>query len=39
MSQPLIIALSKGRLLKETLPILAEAGIELAKIWVAETDL
>ena len=28
MSQPLIIALSKGRLLKETLPILAEAGIE-----------
>ncbi len=28
MTQPLIIALSKGRLLKETLPILAEAGIE-----------
>lgn len=28
MSQPLIIALSKGRLLKETLPILAAAGIE-----------
>ena len=28
MSQPLIIALSKGRLLKEMLPILAAAGIE-----------
>ena len=29
MSQPLIIALSKGRLLKETLPILAEAALAL----------
>lgn len=28
MTQPLIIALSKGRLLKETLPLLAAAGIE-----------
>lgn len=28
MSKPLIIALSKGRILKETLPLLAEAGIE-----------
>ncbi|ANF57522.1 ATP phosphoribosyltransferase [Halotalea alkalilenta] len=28
MSKPLIIALSKGRILQETLPLLAEAGIE-----------
>lgn len=28
MSKPLIIALSKGRILKETLPLLAAAGIE-----------
>ncbi|MFC0266964.1 ATP phosphoribosyltransferase [Kushneria aurantia] len=28
MSKPLILALSKGRILKETLPLLAEAGIE-----------
>ena len=28
MSQPLTIALTKGRILKETLPLLAEAGIE-----------
>lgn len=31
MSRPLIIALSKGRILKETLPLLAEAGIHLAE--------
>ena len=29
MSKQLILALSKGRILKETLPLLAEAGIEL----------
>ena len=28
MSRPLILALTKGRILKETLPLLAEAGIE-----------
>lgn len=28
MSKPLILALSKGRILKETLPLLAEAGVE-----------
>ncbi len=28
MNQPLVIALTKGRILKETLPLLAAAGIE-----------
>lgn len=31
MSEPLIIALSKGRILKDTLPLLAAAGIEPAE--------
>ncbi len=31
MSRPLTIALTKGRILKETLPLLAEAGIEPAE--------
>lgn len=31
MSRPLIIALSKGRILNETLPLLADAGIHLAE--------
>ena len=38
MSDTFIIALSKGRIYKETLPLLAQAGIELLDDPVGEVD-
>ena len=39
MSKPLTIALSKGRILKETLPLLKAAGIELLEDPAASRKL